>query len=207
ESVKGKEGKVESVKGKVESQESKVIIPNSKWTLHFIEEAPEVNESFTLDRLCTWENLNEKTKVTMGTGVYETTFDLPNDESQEGGQEGKVESVKGKESKEESKRWVIDLGDVRESARVYINDEYVGCAWCVPYILTFRSSILKPTDNKLRIEVTNLPANRIADMDKRKIPWRKFEDINIVDINYKYRQYGRWKPMESGLKGPVKIYW
>lgn len=210
----------ESQEGKVESQESKVIIPNSKWTLHFIEEAPEVNESFTLERLGTWENLNEKTKVTMGTGVYETTFDLTNDESQEGGKgnvervKGKVESVKGKESnvesvkgKEESKRWVIDLGDVRESARVYINDEYVGCAWCVPYILTFRSSILKPTDNKLRIEVTNLPANRIADMDKRKIPWRKFEDINIVDINYKYRQYGRWKPMPSGLKGPVKIYW
>ncbi len=188
-----------------------------KWTLSFIEEAPKVNETFTLDSLCTWERLSKATKITMGTGVYETTFDLANDERVEKGEKGKVERIKSKvesvkskvesvKGKVESKRWVIDLGDVRESARVYINDEFVGCAWCVPYVLTFDSSILKPTGNKLRIEVTNLPANRIADMDRRKVEWRKFDDINIVNINYKYRQYGSWKPMESGLNGTIKIY-
>jgi hypothetical protein len=34
----------------------------------------------------------------------------------------------------------------------------------------------------------------------------KFDDINIVNINYKYRKYDRWRPMPSGLNGPVKIY-
>ena len=103
------------------------------------------------------------------------------------------------------KKWAIDLGDVRESARVYINNVYVGCAWCVPYVLTFDGSILRQKGNKLRIEVTNLPANRIADMDRRGVKWRKFDDINIVNIKYKYRKYDRWKPMPSGLNGPVTI--
>ena len=76
----------------------------------------------------------------------------------------------------------------------------------MPYVLTFDNSILKQKGNKLRIEVTNLPANRIADMDRRGVKWRKFDDINIVNIKYKYRKYDRWKPMPSGLNGPVKIY-
>ena len=128
----------------------------------------------------------------MGTGVYEISFDSPlrKDDAR------RVDPCK----------WAIDLGDVRESARVYINDVYVGCAWCVPYILTFDNSILKQKGNSLRIEVTNLPANRIADMDKRGVKWRKFDDINIVDINYKHRKYNRWKPMPSGLNSSVRIY-
>ena len=37
------------------------------------------------------------------------------------------------------------------------------------------------------------------------LKWRKFDDINIVNIKYKYRKYDRWKPMPSGLNGPVTI--
>ena len=122
----------------------------------------------------------------MGTGVYETSFDLPS---------GTTDC-----------RCTIDLGDVRESARVYINDVYVGCAWCVPYVLNFDGKILKRIGNHIRIEVTNLPANRIADMDRRGVQWRKFDDINIVNINYKHRTYNRWKPMPSGLNSSVRIY-
>ena len=164
---------------------------DNNWKLSFIEEAPKVNETFNIDSLRTWETLdNDSAKVTMGTGVYETTFDLPANTYHPS----------------PNTQCAIDLGDVRESARVYINDVYVGCAWCVPYVLTFDNSILKQKGNKLRIEVTNLPANRIADMDRRGVKWRKFDDINIVNIKYKYRKYDRWKPMPSGLNGPVKIY-
>jgi hypothetical protein len=158
------------------------------WKLSFIEEAPKVSGTFSIDTLRTWETLdNDSAKVTMGTGVYETTFDLPAN------------------TPHPSSLTQIALGDVRESARVYINEVYVGCAWCVPYVLTFDGSILRQKGNKLRIEVTNLPANRIADMDRRGVKWRKFDDINIVNIKYKYRKYDRWKPMPSGLNGPVTI--
>lgn len=159
------------------------------WKLSFIEEAPKVNESFDIGTLRTWEGLNnDSAKVTMGTGVYEATFDLPS------------------YTQHPSSISQIDLGDVRESARVYINDVYVGCAWCVPYVLNFDGKILKPTGNHIRIEVTNLPANRIADMDRKGIKWRKFDDINIVNINYKHRRYHHWEPMPSGLNSNVRIY-
>ena len=44
---------------------------------------------------------------------------------------------------------------------------------------------LKPGRNELVIEVTNLAANRIADLDRRKVPWKQFHEINFVNIDYK----------------------
>ena len=120
----------------------------------------------------------------MGTGVYETTFKL---------------------SKEDAKKqWAIDLGDVRESARVYINGQYIGCAWAVPYTLNCENTLIKGK-NTLRIEVTNLPANRIAELDRQGVKWRKMKEINVVDINYKKTTYEDWKPVPSGLNSYVKL--
>ena len=64
---------------------------------------------------------------------------------------------------------------------------------------------LKVGMNELRIEVTNLPANLIADYDRRGVPWRKMEEINVVDINYKKTTYDGWEPMPSGLNSGVKL--
>jgi hypothetical protein len=99
---------------------------------------------------------------------------------------------------------MIDLGDVRESARVYINGTFIGCAWSVPYILNTRGT-LKVGENELRIEVTNLPANRIAELDRQGVKWRKMEEINVVDINYKKTLYNDWEPVPSGLATPIKL--
>ncbi len=156
-----------------------------KWTLSFTEEAPKVDGTFTLDSPRTWENLSDAARITMGTGVYETVFKVKQ----------KPEGL-----------YAIDLGDVRESARVYINNEFVGCAWSVPYVLNFDASLLKKGKNTLRIEVTNLPANRIADLDRKGVEWRKFEEINVVDIKYQKTKYDNWAPMPSGLNSKVRIY-
>ena len=156
------------------------------WTLSFIEETPKVNASFTLDRLQTWETLSDETRVTMGTGVYETTVTLRKKDLKKAGE------------------WQIDLGDVRESARVWINGEYVGCVWSVPFVLNCKNT-LKAGKNNIRIEVTNLPANRIADLDRRGVKWRKMEEINMVDINYKKTLYDTWEPMPSGLNSQVRL--
>lgn len=154
------------------------------WKLSFTEEAPKVEETFSLQGLKTWESLSDKAQVTMGTGVYETTFKL---------------------SKEQAKKqWSIDLSDVRESARVYINGHYIGCAWAVPYILHCKDALSKGK-NTIRIEVTNLPANRIAALDRKGVKWRKMKEINVVDINYKKTTYDKWEPVPSGLNSTVKL--
>ena len=118
----------------------------------------------------------------MGTGIYTTHIKLSKADAQ--------------------KQWQIDLGDVRESARVYINGQFIGCAWCVPFILDCKNT-LKRGKNEIRIEVTNLPANRIAHLDRQGIKWRKMEEINVVDINYKRTTYDNWEPVPSGLNSQV----
>lgn len=159
---------------------------NGKWTLSFIDEAPAVGKTYQLDKLQTWETLDEKTRITMGTGVYTTHLNLK------------------KKDLADAHAWTIDLGDVRESARVYINNKFAGCAWSVPFILSC-DNLLKEGDNVIRIEVTNLPANRISDLDKKGVKWRKMEEINVVDINYKKTTYDEWAPVESGLHSKVTI--
>ncbi len=155
------------------------------WELSFIQSAPQVVRTFQLDQLQTWETLDDDSvRITMGTGCYSTTFRLT--------------------AQEAARSWSIELGDVRESARVYINDVYIGCAWAVPFTLDCKTA-LKAGDNQLRIEVTNLPANRIAHLDRIGYPWRKFKDINIVDLNYKKHTYEKWKPVPSGLNSTVRI--
>ena len=168
--------------GFVEHEIHKTI--EGPWTLSFTEEAPKVDKTYQLDNLQTWEKLDEQTKVTMGTGVYTTHFKLS--------------------KKEAEGNWLIDLGDVRESARVYINGQFIGCAWSVPFVLDTKHT-LKAGDNELRIEVTNLPANRIAELDRQGIQWRKMEEINVVDINYKKTLYDQWELMPSGLNSQVTL--
>ena len=155
------------------------------FTLSFPSATPRVDKTFQLNKLDGWEKLDDDSvRVTMGTGVYTTTVTLNKQQARQ--------------------HWKIDLGDVRESARVYINNVFIGCAWAVPYVLDCGTSLRKGR-NDIRIEVTNLPANRIADMDRRGIPWRKFNEINIVDLNYKKTSYAQWTPVPSGLCSPMRL--
>ena len=160
-------------------------LTNQHWTLRFIESEPSVMPTYQLDRLQSWEGLDRSAGILMGTGVYSSSFVLSEEEA--------------------NQSWQIALGDVRESARVYINDHLIGCAWAVPFVLDCRD-VLKAGENELRIEVTNLPANRIAEMDRQQIPWRKFHDINVVDIHYQPTTYGHWPLVPSGLNSKVILY-
>ncbi len=169
---------------KLKPEEKSINLTNCKWQLSFTEEAPKVSKTFELNQLSTWENLSEEAKVTMGTGVYETTIEL--------------------NKKQAACNWKLDLGDVRESARVYINGKFIGCAWAVPFQLNCGQAFQKGK-NTIRIEVTNLPANRISDLDRMDVKWRKMKEINVVDINYKKTSYKDWKPVPSGLNSEVKL--
>ena len=81
---------------------------------------------------------------------------------------------------------------------MYVNGKFAGTVWAAPFVIDL-PGMLHAGDNELRIEVTNLPANRIADMDRRGVEWRKFKDINIIDINYRRTGYSSWPVMPSGL--------
>lgn len=162
-----------------------IDLTDNKWELSFIESVPEVKKTFKLKRLQPWTSLGDKQlDILAGTGVYTTTFDM--------------------DGSDFDHSWSLELGDVRESARVYINDEYVGTAWAVPFTLDITDA-LKKGKNKLRIEVTNLPANRIAQLDREGVEWRKFKEINFVDINYKKTGYADWTTMPSGLNSTVML--
>ena len=156
----------------IAAADSKTIdLTANTWKLSFTEDAPKVGETFNLKGVKSWEGLSEKAKVMMGTGVYETTIKLSKDDAK--------------------KQWTIDLGDVRESARVYINNKYVGCAWAVPYILNCKDALNK--------------GKNIAEMDRQGVKWRKMKEINVVDINYKKTTYEKWTPVPSGLNSTVKL--
>jgi len=137
-----------------------------------------------LSTLGSWTELNiPEAKINRGTGIYTTSFKLEDQGTDE---------------------WVLDLGDVRESARVIVNGQTVTTLWSVPFECNI-GKFLKKGENKLQLEVTNLPANAIADLDRRKVEWRIFKEINFVDINYKKSNYGNWQPMPCGLLGPVLL--
>jgi hypothetical protein len=154
-----------------------------KWSLVFPEGSPVIKFKYTLDELKSWTSLSDDLKVFAGTGNYSLDFNLPEIAADE---------------------WMLDLGKVCESARVTINGKKAGTVWSLPFEIPV-GRFLKKGNNHIEIEVTNLPANRIADYDRRKIEWRIFYEINFVNVFYKPFDASDWKPMPSGLIGPVKL--
>ena len=65
--------------------------------------------------------------------------------------------------------------------------------------------------NALEIDVSNLMANRIADLDRRGVSWKKFYNINFPAKLRENRgadglfNASKWSPRDSGLIGPVKL--
>ncbi|MBD0257860.1 MAG: glycoside hydrolase, partial [Cytophagales bacterium] len=155
-----------------------------EWTLQFTEGGPERPVDGKLPELVSWTQwADPKAEAFSGTGRYTITFTLPDKQADE---------------------YLLHLGEVRESARVWVNGQEAGILWSIP----FQSRIgkyLKAGTNTLSIEVVNLMANRIRDMDRKGIAWRNYHEINFVNINYKPFDASGWQPQPSGLLGPVTI--
>jgi hypothetical protein len=157
---------------------------NKGWTLTMEEGTPSIGGSFELDTLISWTNLNKQyLKIFSGKGKYILKFTLP---------------------EQLADNWQLSLGKVCESARVKINGKDAGIWWSIPFNANI-GEFLKQGENVLEIEITNLSANRIADMDRKGIEWRKFKEINFVNLNYKPFDASAWKIMDSGLLGPVTM--
>ncbi|TWV13086.1 glycosyl hydrolase family 2 [Bacteroidaceae bacterium HV4-6-C5C] len=173
------------LKGNTTRSSLGTIVLNNKWSFHFINATPNVTSAPDSVYLGSWTELPaQNAKSTMATASYTTTIDL-------------------KET-DKAKEWMLDLGDVRESARVRVNGADVAVLFSVPF-RTLIGKYLHPGTNTIEIEVTNLPANRIADMDRKGVQWRIFKDANIVNIHYNKENYKNWEPVPSGLLGPVRL--
>ena len=53
-----------------------------------------------------------------------------------------------------------------------------------PSRFIWRRAYLKPGENSLEVEVTNLSANRIRDLELRKVDWKIMKDANIISVSY-----------------------
>jgi hypothetical protein len=163
---------------------------SGKWKVTFVEGGPDLHSPMELDKLTSWTEFGGDTcKRFSGSANYEITFPKP----------------KGK-----GDAWILDLGKVCESALVYLNDIAIDTLIGPNFKVIIPKSALKST-NKLVIKVSNLMANRIADMDKNKIPWKKFYNINFQARLAENRDENglftaaKWLPKESGLIGPVVL--
>lgn len=106
--------------------------------------------------------------------------------------------------------WLLDLGEVYETAEIFINDKSVGILIGPEYQLIIDGSILKKK-NKIRIEVANKMANRIIDLDRKKIYWKKFYNTNFPPRLAENRgelgifDASSWESLPSGIQGPITM--
>jgi hypothetical protein len=160
------------------------------WNVTFVEGGPTLPKPFQTAELKSWTDLGGPDAQNFaGAARYRIEFEAPTT-----GESGASVDA-----------WRLDLGDVRESARVTLNGKKIATAWSLPFRVDLPAKALKPGKNVLEIEVTNLAANRIRDMDKRGVAWKIMREINIVDVDYRPFVASGWSIMPSGLLGPVRL--
>jgi hypothetical protein len=160
------------------------------WQVRFVQGGPSVPAARTVQALRSWTSFDgEDVKSFSGTATYTATF-------------ARLDTV--------ADAWRLDLGTVHESARVRLNGRDLGTLIGPPYTLTIDPSMLAAT-NTLEVSVTNLSANRIADLDRRGVPWKKFYNVNMPSKLPENRgpdglfTAAKWDPLPSGLLGPVTL--
>lgn len=160
------------------------------WSLRFVSggptlpaEVPDVRE------LRSWIELGgAETKAFSGTAVYRTKVSVP-----------------------AAGDYLLDLGRVSDSARVRLNGREIATLISPPWRALVSRAQLREGENELEVLVTNLSANRVADLDRRNPGWKRFYNINYPARRPENRgpdgnfSAAKWAPRESGLIGPVSL--
>jgi hypothetical protein len=151
----------------------------------------------TFDKLEDWTQRSEPAvKHFSGTAVYRKSFDFaPDVRAQESGV-GKTNTDLRSLTTDLSARLYLDLGVVKESARVKLNGKDLGVVWCHPWRVEI-SKAVKPGENQLEIEVVNLWPNRLIGDSGLPAPQRR------TRTNMPLNAKGKFLP--SGLLGPVIV--
>ncbi len=156
---------------------------SGSWALRFLSGGPTLPAPRSLTALRSWAE-DADAAAFAGSAEYRLQFSLPDEEV--------------------SKNWILDLGDVREVAQVWLNGQELGTSWSLPHRLE-TGSALRRGQNELVIVATNTAANRIRDLDQRQVPWKAFYEINFVNIHYKPFDAAGWQVRPAGLLGPVQL--
>ena len=163
------------------SEESLVMTIKGKWDVKFNTKfgGP---ERAVFEQLSDWSlNDDEGIKYYSGIATYSNIFDMP----------------KGVSLEEE--RFIIDLGNVKNLARVVLNGVEVGTLWTYPWKLDITDKLVEK-DNRLVIEVANLWVNRLVGDLNLKAQGKKGYTFTT------YNPYDAKSPLKaSGLLGPVTI--
>jgi hypothetical protein len=160
------------------------------WTVRFVKGGPALPSARRLDRLLSWPELGEADlQAFSGTAIYTASFPRPSTGAA---------------------AWRLDLGSVRDSARVRLNGRDLGTLIGPAFEVTIDAPRFADT-NVLEVTVTNLSANRIADLDRRGLAWKKFYNVNYPARLAENRgadglfTAAAWTPLPSGLLGPVRL--
>ncbi len=100
---------------------------------------------------------------------------------------------------EDAEKILLDLGEVGDLARVWINDVFVGTAWKPPFSVDVTGALVRG-ENQLRVEVTNTWKNRLildSQLPKeQRITWKHFRN----------QWFPPHTPLESsGLMCPLRL--
>ena len=163
-------------------------------------------ERITFAALEDWSRRAEDgIKYYSGSATYRKAFDLP---------EGRNESA--------GRRAWLDLGTVKNIARVRLNGRDLGVVWCDPWRVEV-TGVVKPKGNTLEIVVANLWPNRLigdeqfpADCEYRKggnlARWPEWLKKGAPRPSSRRFAFSTWKHFDkdspllpSGLLGPVTI--
>jgi hypothetical protein len=165
---------------------------NGSWTLTFLTGGPALPAEVRNAPLGSWTDLpGDAVKSFSGTARYAIDFARPS-------------AAAGATS------WRLDLGTVHESARITLNGSELGTFIGPWFRVDVPAGALRET-NRLEVFVSNLMANRIADLDRRGVPWKKFYNTNMPARLAANRgpdglfTAARWTPLPSGLAGPVTL--
>ncbi len=152
------------------------------WQVRFLDGGPALPPPFETSTLASWTaQPSDAYRNFSGTALYRLEFDA-----------------------KDLTRALLDLGEIAHTAKVRLNGKPAGTCWAPPHRLPLLG-LLDKGKNVLEVEVTNLAANRIADLDRRKVNWKAFHEINFVNIDYKPFDASVWPALPSGLLGPVKL--
>ncbi|MEP6700472.1 MAG: glycosylhydrolase-like jelly roll fold domain-containing protein, partial [Bacteroidota bacterium] len=160
------------------------------WEIKFTDGGPTLPATVLVNKTGSWTDIaGDEVKKFSGTAQYSISLKRP------------AGNPKG---------WLLNLGKVQESAEVLLNGKKLAILIGPEYQLVIPASILK-ADNLLQINVSNSMANRIADLDKRGVEWKKFYNVNFPSRLAENRNASgifdasKWKPEPSGLIGPVTL--
>ncbi|WP_276503786.1 glycosyl hydrolase [Terrimonas pollutisoli] len=160
-----------------------------EWTIGFLNGGPVIPTKIITDELYSWSDLDTSEYSDFsGTARYSINFNKPSGTSS---------------------AYLLDLGKVHETAEVILNGKKIATLIGPTFQCVIPASALWPT-NKLEVIVANLMANRISYMDRNNLPWKIFYNTNMPARKKENVKNGlfdasAWKPLPSGLLGPVTI--